>query len=348
MSQTERLVRIDQMIKARGCVPFDTLQQALEVSRATLNRDLRYLRDRLNAPIVFDRERGGYVFAQGGTGPQYSLPGLWFSDRELLALLTMHRMLVDLEPGGLLGAQVAPLMARLDEMLTSPGASSAAEIRRRVRILPAQQRPTPARAFELVGAALVQRRRLEVSYWTRSRDERTQRELSPQRLVHWRNAWYLDAWCHRTGSLRTFSLDAIEDARTLDRPARDVRLEEVDRVLGRGYGIYGGKRMQWATLRFTAQAARWVASEIWHPQQRGTALPDGGWELQVPYGESPELEMDILRHGEQVEVISPPALRAAIARRLGEGAARYAAASPDANAAVSDRRDAARRSSPDR
>lgn len=348
MSQTERLVRIDQMIKARGCVPFDTLRQTLEVSRATLNRDLRYLRDRLNAPIVFDRDRGGYVFAQGGAGPQYSLPGLWFSDRELLALLTMHRMLVDLEPGGLLGAQVAPLMTRLDEMLSSPGAASAAEIRRRVRILPAQQRPTPAHAFEVVGAALVQRRRLEVNYWTRSRDERTQRELSPQRLVHWRNAWYLDAYCHRTGSLRTFSLDAVEDARTLDRPAREVRMEEVDRVLGRGYGIYGGKRMQWATLRFTAQAARWVASEIWHPEQRGASLPDGGWELQVPYGESPELEMDILRHGEQVEVVSPPALRAAIARRLGEAATRYAAASPDANAAVSDRRDAARRSSRDR
>ncbi len=322
MNQTERLYRIDQLIHQRTVVPFGDLQRELEVSRATLKRDVAFMRDRLNAPIVFDRERGGYCFAPSRFGPQYGLPGMWFNDREVLALLTMHRMLDELDTGGLLGPHIQPLIARLNALLGT-ASNSVDEILKRVRIVAAQNRPVEPNCFEVVGSALVSRRRIEVSYFTRSRNARGLRELSPQRLVHYRNAWYLDAWCHRNDELRVFALDAIEQARLIERRARDVSLAEVDRVLGSGYGIYRGRRLSWATLRFSAEAALWVRAEVWHPRQQSRELPDGGYELRIPFGASPELEMDILRHGEQVEVVSPPSLRRRIAERLGQARERY-------------------------
>ena len=323
MNQTERLYRIDQLIHQRTVVPFDDLLRELEVSRATLKRDVAYMRDRLNAPIVYDRDRGGYCFAPSPLGPQYGLPGLWFNDREVLALLTMHRMLEDLDTGGLLGPHIQPLIARLNTLLGT-ASDSADEIMKRVRVIAAQNRPVTPNCFEVVGSALVSRRRIEIAYYTRSRNARSLRELSPQRLVHYRNAWYLDAWCHRTDSLRVFALDAIEQARLVDRRARDVSLAEVDRQLGSGYGIYRGRRLAWATLRFSSEAARWVRAEIWHPKQQARELDDGRFELRVPYGATPELEMDILRHGEHVEVIAPDALRRSIAERLARARAVYA------------------------
>ena len=114
MNPLDRIYRIDQIIHQRRVVRFDDLMRELEVSRATLKRDLAFLRDRLNAPIVFDRDAGGYRFSTPSAGPQYELPGLWFNDREVLALLTMHRMLQDLDTGGLLGPHVQPLIERLD------------------------------------------------------------------------------------------------------------------------------------------------------------------------------------------------------------------------------------------
>lgn len=323
MNRTERLYRIDQLIHQRGVVPRSDLLKELEVSWATLKRDMAYLRDRLNAPIVFDHERGGYAFDRSGAGPQYELPGLWFNAAEIHALLTMHRLLEDLDTGGLLGPQIAPLIARLNSLLDS-SAGSAREVMRRVRVIPAQNRPVPVKWFEVVGSALVQRHRLEISYFTRSRNDRGRREISPQRLVHYRNAWYLDAWCHRSDALRVFALDAIEDARMLDRRARNVSQAELDRELGAGYGIYRGKTLRWAVLRFSADAARWVSAEIWHPKQEGRMLDDGRYELRLPYADTPELEMDILRHGEHVEVVSPEALRKRIAQRHAQAAARYA------------------------
>jgi len=321
MRQTERYYRIDQLIRSRGVIPFKDLQSALEVSRATLTRDLAALRDRFNAPIVFDRDRGGYTFAEAGFGPQYELPGLWFDEREILALLTMHRMLEDLGTGGLLGPQVRPLIDRLEALLSQGGA--AAVIRDRVRILAAQNRPVAPRFFELVGSALVGRRRLEIAYHSRSRDEHGHREVSPQRLVHWRNAWYLDAFCHRAEALRTFALDALEEARLLDRKALEITPAAVDRTLGSAYGIFRGRAGAWAVLRFSADAARWVRAEVWHAQQRTVELPDGRLELHLPYAAAAELEMDILRHGEHVEVVAPDALRARIASRLAKAARAY-------------------------
>ncbi|RPH65132.1 MAG: WYL domain-containing protein [Burkholderiales bacterium] len=322
MNQTERLYRIDQLIHQRTVVPFDDLLRELEISRATLKRDVAYMRDRLNAPIVYDRDRGGYCFAPSPLGPQYGLPGLWFNDREVLALLTMHRMLEDLDTGGLLGPHIQPLIARLKALLGT-ASDSVDEIMKRVRVIAAQNRPVAPNCFEVVGSALVSRRRIEIAYFTRSRNARGLRELSPQRLVHYRNAWYLDAWCHRTDSLRVFALDAIEQARLVDRRARDVSLAEVDRQLGSGYGIYRGRRLAWAILRFSADAARWVRAEIWHPKQQSRDLDDGRFELRVPFGATPELEMDILRHGEQVEVVAPASLRQRIAVRLAQAQAPY-------------------------
>ena len=323
MNRTERLYRIDQLIHQRGAVPRQELLDELEISWATLKRDMAYLRDRLNAPIVFDNDRGGYAFDRSGAGPQYELPGLWFNAQEIHALLTMHRLLEELDTGGLLGPQIAPLMARLNGMLDS-SAGSAQEVMKRVRVIPSQNRPVSAKWFELVGSALVQRHRLDIAYYTRGRNERGRRELSPQRLVHYRNTWYLDAWCHKTDSLRVFALDAIEDAKMIDRRARNISQTELDRELGAGYGIYRGKALRWAVLRFSPEAARWVSAEIWHPKQEARTLEDGRYELKLPYAGTPELEMDILRHGEQVEVVSPEGLRKRIAQRHAAAAARYA------------------------
>lgn len=324
MNQTERLYRIDQLIHERGCVPFRDLMGALEVSRATLKRDLCQLRDRFNAPIVFDRDAGGYRYEKQTVGPRFQLPGLWFSADEILALLTMHQMLDALDAGGLLGPHIKPLMERLSKALGSDEAP-AREVLRRVKLLPSQQRRVALKWFELVGRALMTRRRLQIVYFTRYRNERSAREVSPQRLVHYRGNWYLDAWCHKSEAVRMFALDSIEDARLLDAPAKEVSLKQVDEETAGGYGIYRGTKLQWATLVFSAQAARWVRAEIWHERQKGRDLPDGRYELRVPYADPRELEMDVLRHGENVEVVEPEALREAVGRRLAAACRTYEA-----------------------
>jgi len=322
MNQTERFYRIDQLLQERGTVPFLDLQSELEVSRATLRRDITYMRDRLNAPIAFDADAGGYRYEKQKRGPRFQLPGLWFSSQEVLALLTMNQLLESLDTGGLLGPHVRPLAARLTALLDS-AETPAKEMLRRIKLIPTQCRRPNVKWFEVIGTALVTRRRLRIEYFSRHRGEHTDREISPLRLMHYRNNWYLDAWCHSSDDIRMFSLDAIGKASIVETRAKEVSLARVDEELGAGYGIYRRSNLQWAKLRFTAEAARWVRDEVWHEHQKMEPHPDGGLVLAVPYSDATERAMDVLRHGENVQVLGPADLRATIAERLERAARLY-------------------------
>jgi predicted DNA-binding transcriptional regulator YafY len=325
MSQTERVYKIDQLLTDRRVVSFQALQEALEVSRATLKRDLAYMRDRLNAPIVFDRDLDGYRFdgAAPKIGGQYELPGLWFSAAEIHALLTMQHLLANLDPGGILAPHIQPLMARLNALLGT-AENTADEIRKRILIVGQGKRSLRLEHFERVGSALLRRKRLHISYYARGKDEVTEREVSPQRLVHYRENWYLDAWCHVRRELRNFSVDSIRRCEVLEKSAREVANRTMQEVLGPGYGIFGGRELHWASLRFSPERARWVATEAWHPQQRGRFEADGSWVLQLPYGDDRELIMDILKHGAHVEVLESAQLRDRVKEALRAAMQHYA------------------------
>ena len=117
MNRTERFYRIELLIKARGGVSFETLLAELEVSPATLKRDLDYLKDQLGAPIEYDRFLNAYRFGEEYRGQKHELPGLWFSERELYSLLMAHQLLSELDSDGVISRHLQPLLERIHLML---------------------------------------------------------------------------------------------------------------------------------------------------------------------------------------------------------------------------------------
>ncbi len=322
MDRTERFYKIDQMLHAAHSVTFARLQESLGISRAQLKRDLAYMRERLNAPIEYDRGTNGYRFAEAGTGPRYALPGLWFSAAEIHALLTMQHLLENLQPG-LLSPHVQPLLSRFSAILGT-GEHAADEVSRRVRVLHQAARALREEHFAVVAQATLKRMRLRIRHYHRGDDKETERDISPQRLVHYRDNWYVDAFCHMRRAPRSFAVDALRAAELLDVRAKELPSGALDKVLSRGYGIFAGAKVRWAVLRFSAVAARWVASQQWHPRQTSHMERGGAYILSVPYADDRELIMDILKYGPDVEVLEPAPLRKRVAAQLAAAAKRYA------------------------
>lgn len=306
MSMNERIFKIDQLLHDRRSVSFQELQDKLEVSAATLKRDIAYMRDRLHAPIVYDRESRGYRFADN-LDQQYQLPGLWFTAEEIYAMLTMNQLLTNLDEGGIIGPHIKPLQARLSAIMDSLD-SSAEDIKKRIRIERMGARQVQLAHFQAIGNALLKRKRLNIEYSARSTEQTLWREISPQRMVYYRDNWYLDAWCHMRKDLRSFSIDMIKNVERLATPADEMQEQEIDKKTMAGYGIFAGEQVQWAVLHFTPERAKWITNERWHPQQTGQSLPDGGYQLSVPYSDPRELMMDILKYGAEVRVMAPQSL----------------------------------------
>lgn len=322
MSKTARIYKIEMLIRNRRHVSFQALLDELEVSPATLKRDLDYLKDQLGAPIEYDRFLNGYRFGEEYRGQKHELPGLWFSERELYSLLMAHQLLSELDSEGVISRHLQPLLERIHLMLGT-SETEAKALLKRIKIISPAKRPVPTHFFEMVGEALLKRRRLHMRYLTRGRGEVSEREVSPQRLVHYRNTWYLDAWCHTREKLLRFALDAIEKAVALETKAKEVSLKQVEADMDGGYGIYAGAKRRWATLLFAPQAAQWVSREEWHPEQRGHWLAEGAFELQIPFTDETEVVMDILRHGSQVRVLAPDSLAERVGGQLEAAATLY-------------------------
>ena len=321
VDRTERFYRILSLLNARRRVTRAEFLAELEISAATFKRDLEYLRDRLQAPIVWDAAVGGYRLESDAGRAQ--LPGLWLSPGELRAMAVAERVIRALEPG-LLATTLAPLRGQIDRLLADAG-ERPRELEGRLKIVAVGAREPAPGVLEALLAALSGRRRVKLRHHVRARDEVVTRTVSPQRFVRYRDNWYLDAWCHTRQALRTFAADSILEAELTIGPVHEMRADDLDDEVEHGFGIFAGSEVRWARLEFTPERALWVSRERWHPQQKGGFGAGGEYLLEVPYTVDHELVMEILKYGADCVVLAPESLRSRVAEAGRALAARYAA-----------------------
>ena len=293
MDRYERILTLHRLLKsAHYPIPLSRLLGELECSRATLYRDVAFLRDALGAPVESAGTDQAAFRYEAGEGEKFELPGLWLTSDELAALLALNELIGRSGPGVLAGA-LAPFKSRIEGLLSHQDSGKALPIER-IRVIPWGERKLDQQVFRIVAGAVLERRQLRFRYRARTTNADSKRTVSPQRLTHYRDNWYLDVWDHDREALRSFAVDRIAEPMALDMPARDVPDTELNDMLASSYGIF---------------AACWVADEHWHSQQKGIWLPDGRYELQVPYSNSKELLMDVLKYGPDAEVVAPLSLR---------------------------------------
>lgn len=318
MNRAERIYKLHRQLKSRRAVPLKRLMDVLQASRATVVRDIGYMRDFMDAPIHYDRETNGYRYVDDDG--EYELPGLWFNQSELYALLAVEQLLESVQPG-LLAPSLGPLKARIRKLLEQTSHHSDT-VTSRVLLQPVARRQVNDSIFGTVAGALLNNHQLDIDYHGREKGQRTRRRVHPARLMHYRDNWYLAAWCETAGDWRTFSLDRIQAATELEQATRPFDEAELKRYLGAAFGIFTGEASDWAVLRFSPRMSRWVADEQWHPDQIGQWQGER-YELQIPYSDSRELMMDILKYGPDVDVLAPESLRNQVIERLRQALLRY-------------------------
>lgn len=320
MDKLERIYHLHQLLAgSQEALGREQLMQSLGCSKTTLSRLIRQSRDFLGSPIRYDHKAGGYRLDLP-EGEHFDMPGLWFNAEEIFALMTSHRLLTDVQPG-MLEPYLKPLVHSLEGLLAHSRAGNDG-IFDRVRILQVNPRISRLEDFRQIAASLVSRHQLRIQYRGRGNDELSERWVSPQRLVYYRDNWYLDAWCHLRNALRTFSVDRLNVAETGGR-AQDIGNRHLDAHFSTTYGIFAGEVKGQAVIRFSSRVTNWVADELWHPEQQFILLDDGGCELTVPFGDPRELIMEILKYGPDAEVMGPSTLRKMVEDKLSRSLRRY-------------------------
>ena len=320
MAKFESVNLLFKLLKeARYPLTKKQLQDQLECSAATVERYLTELRDTYGQRVEYNRELKGYQLHSNDD--DIELPSHLFSSQEINAILLVDQLIEELEPE-FLKDDMQSVKQHLNRI---KGKLSINQIQteKRIRMINIGKRQSSHMYLREITQAVLQRKLISITYNSRSTspsNESSSRLLSPQRLTHYRDNWYVDAWCHNKNDLRTFSLERINNLQVLpnnnDQQIVNLTDEQLDNHYAKTFGIFGGAIIDRAVLKFTPHRAQWVSEEIWHQDQKGTWLENGCYQLEIPYGNDLELIGDILKYGDQVEVIAPHELRLKLKQQI--------------------------------
>uniref|UniRef100_UPI0035B2DE18 Sir2 family NAD-dependent protein deacetylase n=1 Tax=Chitinimonas sp. TaxID=1934313 RepID=UPI0035B2DE18 len=236
--------------------------------------------------------------------------------------------LQQLDPAGWLAEEVQPLLAQVDTLLDSRDASP--QRYARLRVLRGAHRPADPAHFGAVAFAVLRRRLLLLHISQPDGAAAPDCQVSPQRLVLYRDDWYLDALQEQERRIVRYRLSDLLDASVQQDVCSEVDEAELDAALGRGYGMLPepASAVSQVVLLFRGDSARRVAGQVWHPLQQGEWLAAHSYRLSLPVLDERDLLADILRHGADVEVLQPLGLRNRVQAMLRDALAVYAMSGP--------------------
>ncbi|QKI88146.1 helix-turn-helix transcriptional regulator [Thiomicrorhabdus xiamenensis] len=318
MNKSDRCQAIKvQLRNRRRPTPIEWLAMQYECSEKTIRRDIEYLNDRQQLPCYIHQNQ---VYLDEQRMQQLELDGYWLSADELQALFALNITIEQLSQGAL-AQQLEPIKNRLKKLFMDSG--SANELVRKIKIVEIGQRNISTKIFNQIVDALTQCEQLEIQYWKRNVDQTGRRVVSPQQLVRYKDNWYLDAFCHRSNDIRSFSIDAIRECRSLYQKAHCIDSDTLKNHFSDSYGIFGGEAKCSAVLHFNEYISRWIQNETWHPEQIIEKQTDGSLIMHLPYQHDIELIQDILKYGANVKVIAPPELQEKVRQQLLQASELY-------------------------
>ncbi len=323
MPSYQRVAQLYQvMTSSRQAIPLTQLCESLDTSPATIKRLISFLRHDLQMNIVFDSEHGGYRIATDERSTRHAI-GPLHNSKEISDLFTTCLIAEKLVPN-LFNCTGESIRNQLRQSLGAK-AKKLNDLSDRVCVIAPQKRTVSPQDFADLVVALRDQIRITIYYRELGGSGGASHTVSPYRLILYRNNWHLAGWCHQDHTLKVLAAERIKVTDMTATPCRPIHHDELSKAVEAAYGIDLGKPSDHAVLRFSPKAAKRVALEEWHRDQTQRHHADGSLELTVPYRQTRELKMDVLRFGSEVEVVAPLQLRQEVAQDHAKAAQQYAA-----------------------
>jgi predicted DNA-binding transcriptional regulator YafY len=159
-----------------------------------------------------------------------------------------------------------------------------------------------------VNEAAVQKKSVEIVYFTMSRKKETRRKVDPYGVRFFNGTFYLIGFCHYRGEIRTFALDRIKllhQTRNTFKVPEDFNLED---FLRSSFGVYQGEPTR-VKIWFSPEVAGYIQEKIWHESQEMALQKDGSLIFEAVVAGKREIKYWVLGWGSNACVLEPEALR---------------------------------------
>jgi predicted DNA-binding transcriptional regulator YafY len=308
----DRMQRIFQAIKLSKYPNRIRLATEIEVTTKTIQRDIDFMRDRLNLPIEYNDKRQGYEFSQ----PVESFPMVELSEAELISVFVAQKALMQYKGTPFehpLRSAFEKLVSGLDGTITLAWDDLDSFISfRNFEIVPAD-----LSTFQIVSEAVRRSNVLTFGYKKLNSSTYGPRQIEPYHLACIQDQWYCFGHDTDRREMRTFVLARMKGAAVGIESFKRPEKFSIRDHLKNSFGVFTAKGNHNVRIRFDKFASQLVRERLWHPSQQIQELANGELELRLTVSSLLEIEPWLLSWGEHAHILSPKELVKRIQKVMG-------------------------------
>jgi len=309
MARGDQLARqwkiIQSLISSRQGKSVPDLARDLGCHTRTVYRDLEALQG-AGFPVYTDRIGGKTLWSLLDTA-KHSIP-IPFSLPELMALYFGRGMMKVLQDT-VFYESLESLFEKIKSTLPPAYIDYLGQIEDSLGVSakPYKQYGQIQEIIEKVSEAAVQKKRIEIIYYTMSRKSRTRRKISPYKIWFFDGSFYLIANCGLRKDVRIFALDRIKALELTDETFETPEDFNIDDFMKASFGVFHGRPVR-VSIWFAADIAGYIREKIWHETQEIIPQNDGSIIFEAQVAGTEEVKYWVLKWGSKARVLAPEAL----------------------------------------
>lgn len=300
--QHARLLFIDRKIREKLYPNCSSLAGEWEASPKTIQRDLEYMRDTLNAPLIYSAKNREYYYSE----EQYHLPAINIKESDLFAIFLADKLLEQYE-GTPIYNSLRSIFKKIEDSLPDNTVIRPSSDHSLFTVIAPFSTVILPEVLEIVFEGLRSSSTLDIEYQVPGKVP-VSRRIDPYHGVRYEGDWYVVGFCHLRCEIRTFSLSRILNAKKSNNKFAKPNHFDFRIFSGNHFGVHWGKNDIDVKILFNKEAAAYIKERQWHPSQILEYNSDGSVILSMTVNHILELKRWILSWGETAQVIEPPSL----------------------------------------
>ena len=299
----ERMLKIHNFLKGENHPNASQLAAELEVTTKTVYRDIAFMRDRMELPVVFEPAYNGYCY-DGEVG---QFPTVQISEGELFAMLVAEKAMQQYRGTNF----EKPLMSafrKITDSLTDTLSFNLDEFDQSISFRTSAEPVLNLDVIDALAKAAAGNRQLQFNYRKPGARKAASRVVDPYHLANVNGEWFLFAHCHLRNDIRTFTPARISDMKPTGKTFKPPKKFSLEKRLRGSFAIVTGDKEQKIVIRFNELVADYIREKRWHPTQRQRNLKDGGVELTMRLTSLNEVHRWVMTWCGNAQVIKPAEL----------------------------------------
>lgn len=314
-----RLIEIDKMIRAGSYPNVPAMQKEFEVSRATIMRDLDFLRNRYNAPLEYDYNKKGYYY----TDETFFIQSVMLSESELFSLSVIQPLLTQYKNTPLENS-MKNVFSKITEMLPDDVSVNTSFLGNDISFIGDPLPKIDEEIFTNVFSSMRTFHTINFKYRSLKRADYTNHTADVYHVLCHRGNWYMLAFEHQYKEIRTFSLARIKEIEVSKNSFKIPANFDAKKYFDPTFGVWNNdEKPKKIELLFSCEIGTYIAERTWNETQEIRENDDGSVYLSFESNQMQELKNWILHFGKVVTVINPPELIAQIKEEIQLIAEKY-------------------------